>query len=342
MNPDMRAAVPLQLGALIVYSGALVLFGLWVSKRVEGTGSFFVADRKLGAGLVFSTFLAAAEKTKVKKKLVSKAKKKKTRRKVKKKRVVRKKPTPSQRVRPKNLPKAPKKVTSFRQGGSKRLGKKPGASAATKKKDLSKVGILGILGSGGYRPNTDKASTGVGILQGISTEMTGGVGESEDLLGKNLGVKLKDDGAGSTGFATTGIDDVGTKGLGGGVPALETVGIGKRVRPEIEFGGDEEEFIGKIDPEAIRRVIRSNKNQLENCYERQLNKNRELASGKVIIGWKLAVGGRVLDPQMKSVSPGFSEVGDCVIRRLQTWRFPEPPAGQEVEISAYPFLFEKR
>jgi SSS family solute:Na+ symporter len=44
---------------LIAYSGALVLFGLWVARRGEGTGSFFVADRQLGPGLVFSTFLAA-------------------------------------------------------------------------------------------------------------------------------------------------------------------------------------------------------------------------------------------------------------------------------------------
>jgi len=51
--------VPLQLGALIAYSGALILFGLWVSRRVEGSGSFFVADRSLGPGLVFATFLAA-------------------------------------------------------------------------------------------------------------------------------------------------------------------------------------------------------------------------------------------------------------------------------------------
>jgi hypothetical protein len=30
-----------------------------MSRRVQGSGSFFVADRKLGPGLMFSTFLAA-------------------------------------------------------------------------------------------------------------------------------------------------------------------------------------------------------------------------------------------------------------------------------------------
>ncbi|HAY76552.1 MAG TPA: hypothetical protein DCY33_01835 [Gemmatimonadetes bacterium] len=53
---DTRA---LQLIVLITYSLSLVMFGLVMSRRVRGSGSFFVADRSLGPGLVFSTFLAA-------------------------------------------------------------------------------------------------------------------------------------------------------------------------------------------------------------------------------------------------------------------------------------------
>jgi solute:Na+ symporter, SSS family len=59
VNPDPNPAASLQLGVLLVYSVGLVVLGLWISRRVEGAGSFFVADRKLGPGLTFSTFLAA-------------------------------------------------------------------------------------------------------------------------------------------------------------------------------------------------------------------------------------------------------------------------------------------
>lgn len=59
MNPDPNAPVALQVGVLVAYSAGLVLFGRWVSRRVKGTGSFFVADRQLGPGLIFATFLAA-------------------------------------------------------------------------------------------------------------------------------------------------------------------------------------------------------------------------------------------------------------------------------------------
>lgn len=48
-----------QLGALLVYSAALILIGLWVGRRVKGTSDFFVAGRRLGPGLLFSTMLAA-------------------------------------------------------------------------------------------------------------------------------------------------------------------------------------------------------------------------------------------------------------------------------------------
>ncbi len=59
MNPEPIASAGLYLGILLGYSVLLIGFGLLVSRRVQGSSSFFVADRRLGPGLVFSTFLAA-------------------------------------------------------------------------------------------------------------------------------------------------------------------------------------------------------------------------------------------------------------------------------------------
>jgi SSS family solute:Na+ symporter len=44
---------------LIGYSVVLVLFGLWIGRRVGTSGAFFVAGRTLGPALLFSTILAA-------------------------------------------------------------------------------------------------------------------------------------------------------------------------------------------------------------------------------------------------------------------------------------------
>src|SRR5688500_12080081 len=49
----------LHLALLIAYSAAIVLLGLWSARLVRGSGDFFVAGRKLGSGLIFTTMIAA-------------------------------------------------------------------------------------------------------------------------------------------------------------------------------------------------------------------------------------------------------------------------------------------
>ncbi|HSC26455.1 MAG TPA: sodium:solute symporter family protein [Vicinamibacterales bacterium] len=44
---------------LLVYSTGLIALGLWIGRRVRGSGDFFVAGRSLGPGLIFATVLAA-------------------------------------------------------------------------------------------------------------------------------------------------------------------------------------------------------------------------------------------------------------------------------------------
>lgn len=44
---------------IIAYSGALILMGLWIGRRVRHSADFFVAGRALGPGLIFATVLAA-------------------------------------------------------------------------------------------------------------------------------------------------------------------------------------------------------------------------------------------------------------------------------------------
>ncbi len=47
------------LALLLIYSGLLIAIGLWIGRRVSSTRDFFVAGRRLGPGLLFSTMLAA-------------------------------------------------------------------------------------------------------------------------------------------------------------------------------------------------------------------------------------------------------------------------------------------
>ncbi len=49
----------LQILLLAAYLIGLIALGLWIGRRVETAGTFFVAGRKLGPGLIFATVLAA-------------------------------------------------------------------------------------------------------------------------------------------------------------------------------------------------------------------------------------------------------------------------------------------
>ena len=44
---------------LLAYSAGLIFLGLWIGRRVETSGAFFVAGRRLGPVLIFATVLAA-------------------------------------------------------------------------------------------------------------------------------------------------------------------------------------------------------------------------------------------------------------------------------------------
>jgi SSS family solute:Na+ symporter len=51
--------VTLHLALLLAYSALQIVLGLWIGRRVKSAGDFFVAGRRLGPGLLFSTMLAA-------------------------------------------------------------------------------------------------------------------------------------------------------------------------------------------------------------------------------------------------------------------------------------------
>lgn len=237
----------------------------------------------------------------------------------------------------KPVPKKPKKVVSARPGGSIKTGKKKGANMKSRKPDPTKVGLLSVFGSKGGQKQLDKAFSGSGELQGMADAATGYAGDNEDRDGDTLGSKIKDTGAGGRGEQTVGIAGVGTKGKGTGNYGMGTGGIGKKGSVDINVGGQEAEFVGSMDREAIRRVILNNKRAIRSCYERELQRRPDMY-GKLVLQWRIVEKGRVSQAKVKSNSLGSQKVANCIIGRLRTWRFPEPPPGTIGEVS-YPFVF---
>lgn len=213
---------------------------------------------------------------------------------------------------------------------------KPDSSAKTKI-DPTKQGIFSAFGSKGLNDQLSKTYSGAGNLGGLAGQATGTGGQAALGAGNVPGTGLKDIGAGGEGTATYGIAGVNTKGRGGGVSGYGTGGLGAKSRATVVPGGAGESFSGTIDREAIRRVIRENQRQIQACYEKSLNKNPNLY-GKVILEWVIVGSGRVSSARVSSSTLRSSEVENCVLSRLRTWKFPEPPPDQEAVVS-YPFLF---
>jgi len=233
----------------------------------------------------------------------------------------------------------PKIYTSVhKQGGAVKQGSTESANAQSKNKDVTKVGMFAALGGGGIRKNLDKAYSGAGEILGTAANATGTAGSNSDRAGDDIGGKFKDTGAGGKGTATVGIAGVGTKGRGTGYGTGD--GLGDKNSVAIEPGGAEEDFVGTIDREAVRRVIRAGLREIRGCYERELNKlnKTQRLEGKVVIEWTIADHGRALNAKVKSSTLGNRAVENCVRDRLSTWRFPDPPAGTVAEVN-YPFYF---
>ncbi len=233
-----------------------------------------------------------------------------------------------------------KKITSARPGGAIKTSPKEGASAKSEKPDPSKVGLLGVFSSKGTQSKLDKAYSGSGELQGMADAATGYAGNAENRAGDNLGTKLKDTGAGGKGSATVGIAGIGTQGRGTGTTGYGSGGIGQKGTAQINVGGQEGEFTGGMDREAIRRVIRDHIREIRNCYERELQRSPDLY-GKLVLEWDIEEGGRVTRCVVKSNALGNDAVANCIASRLKQWKFPDPPRGVIGRVS-YPFVFSSQ
>lgn len=203
--------------------------------------------------------------------------------------------------------------------------------------DVKKTGLLGVFGKSGTQNELEKAFQGadqVGTLGQTASGKTGlGVGDNPNA--KSPG--LREVGQGGNGVATVGIAGVGTKGKGGGNVGYGEGSFGGKKGVQIIPGGQEEAFTGMIDREAIRRVIQSRLREMKACYEKGLNRDPSLG-GKIVLEWTIGELGRVTEASVKNSTMNNSEVEQCALSRLRTWRFPEPPVGREAEVT-YPFVF---
>ncbi len=237
-----------------------------------------------------------------------------------------------------NKPKS-NQVGSVQQGGSVKTAPKDGAQAESVTKDPSKSGIFSVFGGGGKQNKISNTYSGKGELAGLADSATGQSGFGEDRAGEGLGSKFKETGGGN-GKSNIGVQGVSSgKGLGMGSGGFGGVGLGGKGSVTILPGGDGESYGGNIDRNGIRQVFLNNQRTLQSCYESALSTDRGL-SGKVVLDFDIGEQGRVLRASVSGDKSTLNNdrLSNCIVNRMKTWRFPEPPQNQTVQVF-YPLAF---
>ena len=222
------------------------------------------------------------------------------------------KAAPDESTAPKISEKATAALTSLRRSGLSALVGKIAKRA-------NKQGLL--VAAIGVSPDTLNSGRAF-YSTGTSTVGGGGSASKEGSSYKLGGVATKGK-AGGSGSFKDGTSLIGT-----------SVGTGNVVAMI-----DEETVIeGGLDRDAIAEVIRRNLGQIRYCYERQLSSNPDLY-GKVMVKFTIGAAGQVGDPRVDNTTLKSSMVEGCILRRMASWKFPEPKGGTLVHVS-YPFLFK--
>ena len=229
---------------------------------------------------------------------------------------------------------------SLRPGGSLKTGKS-GASPKTVTPDPSKMGLLGVFGQGGKLKKLDKGASGTskGGLIGLAQEATGFAGTKESYGGEGIGTRTKDLGSGGEGQNIVGIPKIKTKGRGGALKGTGTGGLGLRGRMSIDIGEDDIEVDGEIDREAILRVIKSNANRFDRCYQSSLQRDSSL-EGSLKMQWQILATGSVRAVRAIEDKVNNTALRNCVGRVIGSLNFPKPPSGQIPRIS-FKFVFSR-
>jgi outer membrane biosynthesis protein TonB len=183
--------------------------------------------------------------------------------------------------------------------------------------------IQGPLAPGSMGGHGKGIGTGFGPGEGTGTSTRGGSGTGGG--GKNLGDVQRH------GSLDTGGTRAGRGGGGRGVKEVAvTVDAG-------EPSGD----LGGLTAAEILKVVRSRKNAIGNCYERELQRQKGLG-GKVVLTWRITASGSVESARVRTTTMRNGKVEDCIVRQIQGLHFPQPRGGQVANVRNFPFLFAPR
>jgi len=88
--------------------------------------------------------------------------------------------------------------------------------------------------------------------------------------------------------------------------------------------------------QITRKIVRAHLNEIKHCYDIGLKQDPELA-GRVVVTFTIAGDGTVKSAQIASSDLSNATVTECMLARVERWKFAKPRDGAEVVVN-YPFI----
>ncbi len=93
-----------------------------------------------------------------------------------------------------------------------------------------------------------------------------------------------------------------------------------------------------LTKDEVGEVIHSHMSEIRYCYESAMIRNPSV-EGKLVMDFTIVGNGLVKSAEAKNSTLSDPRMDDCILRRLLTWKFPQPKGGVDVAVS-YPFIFK--
>ena len=130
---------------------------------------------------------------------------------------------------------------------------------------------------------------------------------------------------------------IALRGSAGGEAGRRLASVSDREQRQVAVRPGNPEVLGQLDREAIQRVINQHRREIVACYERELQRDPNLA-GRIEVAFVIDPSGSVARSNIASTTMNSSAVEQCITARVSRWRFPEPRGGGIVRVT-YPFNF---
>lgn len=189
---------------------------------------------------------------------------------------------------------------------------------------LLKGGMTKLLAQSDFVSGASASAEARRIFDTTSNSVKAGGPDTGVMNAKNVAVASLGGGAGNgSGVGYGKGEHASVKGQGGSFVKMDTGGS------SVDEG---------LTKDEVGEVIHRHLSEVRYCYESAMLRTPDI-EGKLMMNFTIAGSGSVRTADIKSSTLPDSRLDDCILRRLMTWKFPNPRGGVDVAVT-YPFIFK--